>query len=474
MSLDERANPPTVEEGGPFTSERRRRSTGAARMRRPEIVGKFQSDAVEIEERTPPGVARLTLYSVVALILVSIVWASLSHVDTVVTAQGKLTTTHPNLVLQPLETSVIREMHVRAGDVVKLGDPLATLDPTFSQADLDQLRVKVAALDATIERLRAELEGRDYVLSVPDNPDAILQGRLFAQRKSFYATQLTTFDAQIASARATLKTGQNEETVLVQRLETMKSIESMRTTLMDREVGSKLNFLLSKDARLEVESNLSRTRGNQVDSAHKIEKANADRQVFIEEFKRATYQELVETLAKRSGAAEDLKKAELRRQLIVLSAPADAVVLEVANRTVGSVVKEAETLFVLVPRNVPLQVEVNVEGRDIGQVTVGQKVRLKFEAFPFQKFGTGSGVVRVVSEDAFNPDTKADPARRNPAPYYRVLADVTDSKLRSQSGHVQLIPGMAVTAELKVGERRVMSYFLYPLLRGLDESIREY
>ncbi|WP_040771767.1 HlyD family type I secretion periplasmic adaptor subunit [Rhodopseudomonas sp. B29] len=474
MSLDASNDRASPGDNKPVNSERRRRLTHGARTRRPEIVGRFQSDAVEIEERSPPRVARLTLYAVLALILTAILWASFSRVDTVVTAQGKLITTHPNLVLQPLETSVIREMHVRAGDVVKQGTPLATLDPTFSQADVDQLRVKVAAFDAAIERLRAELDGRDYVLSDPSNSDAILQGRLYAQRKSYFATQLMTFDAQVASARANLKTGQEEETVLTQRLETMKSIESMRSSLMDREVGSRLNFLLSKDARLEVENNLSRSRGSQIDAAHKIEKANADRQVFIEDFRRTSYQDLVETLAKRSGAAEEMKKAELRRQLIVLSAPADAVVLEVANRTVGSVVKEAETLFVLVPRNVPLQAEINIEGRDIGQVAVGQKVRLKFEAFPFQKYGTGSGVVRVVSDDAFNPENKGDPSHKNAAPYYRVLVDVTDAKLRPASGQVQLIPGMAVTAELKVGARRVMSYFLYPLLRGLDESIREY
>lgn len=475
MNLNERTGPPRADDRNAGNSQRRKRPmTGAARARRHDAVREFQSDAIEIEESTPPSIARLTLYCVVALIFAAVLWASLSHVDTIVSAQGKLTTTQSNLVLQPLETSVIRQMHVRAGDTVKQGDALATLDPTFSQADLDQLRVKVAAFDAAIERLQAELDSRDYALTDPNNPDVILQGKLFTQRKSFYATQLTTFDAQIASAKANLKTGQDDEAVLAQRLETMKSIEAMRTALMDKEVGSRLNFLLSRDARLEVESNLSRSRGNQVDSRYKIDKAAADRQVFIEEFRRATYQELVETLAKRSGAAEDLKKAELRRRLIVLTAPADAVVLEVASRTVGSVVKEAETLFVLVPRNVPLQVEVNVEGRDIGQIALGQSARLKFEAFPFQKFGTGTGVVRVVSEDAFSPDSKTDPARRNPAPYYRVLVDVTDSKLRAPSGQVQLIPGMAVTAELKVGQRNVMSYFLYPLLRGLDESIREY
>jgi HlyD family secretion protein len=311
-------------------------------------------------------------------------------------------------------------------------------------------------------------------VSDPSNPDDILQSKMFLQRRTFYETQLRNFDAQIASARANLKTGQDEETLLAQRLENMKSIETMRSTLMDREVGSKLNFLLSRDSRLDIESNLSRNRGNQSDFEHKVEKARADQQVFVEEFRRTAYQDLVETLAKRNSAAEDFKKAELRRQLIVLSAPADAVVLEVANRTVGSVVREAETLFVLVPRDVPLQAEVNIEGRDIGQIAIGQAVRIKFEAFPFQKYGTASGTVRVVSQDAFAPDPKTDAGRRPTAPYYRVLVEITEAHLRLPAERVQLIPGMAVTGEVKVGRRSVISYFLYPLLRGLDESIREY
>ena len=113
---------------------------------------------------------------------------------------------------------------------------------------------------------------------------------------------------------------------------------------------------------------MRRVRGNRVDYAHRLDKAKADEQIYIEDFRRATEQDLVDTLAKRNSAAEDLKKAELRRQLIQLRAPADGVVLEIANRTVGSVVREAETMFVLVPRNVPLQAEVKVDGKDIGQV----------------------------------------------------------------------------------------------------------
>ena len=163
---------------------------------------------------------------------------------------------------------------------------------------------------------------------------------------------------------------------------------------MDKALGSKLTFLLSKDARLEVENNLARVRGNEADYQHRVETARAEQQVFTEEFRRKAYEELVETRAKRNAAKEDRKKAELRRDLIVLRAPVDAVVLEIANRTVGSVVKEAETVFVLVPRNVPLMAEVTVDGRDIGQIAVGQPVRLKLEAYPFQKYGAASGIVK--------------------------------------------------------------------------------
>jgi HlyD family secretion protein len=423
---------------------------------------------------TPPRVGRITLYCVAALIVAAISFACVSRVDMIVTAQGKLITTRPNLVVQPLETSVVREIRVKAGDSVNRGDILAILDPTFSQADLDQLRGRLATLDASIDRLRAELDGADYVVDETANADQALQRRVFVQRRAAYDLQIQNFDAQIASAQANLKTAQNEELVLIQRLDTMQSIEAMRNTLMAKEVGSRLNFLLSRDARLEVESNLARVRGSIVDNMHRLDKARADQKVFAAEFRRAAYQELVETLAKRNSAAEELKKAELRRHLIVLNAPADAVVLEIANRTVGSVVREAETLFVLVPRDEALRAEVNVEGRDIGQVAVGQTVRVKFEAFPFQKYGTATGEVGVISRDSFSPDAKAEGARRSSAPYYRVLIDLRDTHLRLPAERIQLIPGMAVTAELKVGERTVISYFLYPLLRGLDESIREY
>jgi hemolysin D len=458
----------------------RRRRAGASPPA-PQIVSEFQPDAVEIEERNPPRMTRVTLYLVLALVAAAVTWASLSTVDEIVMAHGKLITTTPNLVVQPLETSVIRDIHVAVGDVVRRGEVLATLDPTFSKADLDALRAKIAAFDATIERLEAELNARDFVAPDPANTEDAVQARLYTQRKGYYEASLNNYDAQIASLQAELETSKSESALTGKRLDTLRSIEAMRSELMRDETGSRLNFLLSQGARLEVEDSLSHMRGDAVDLTHKIEKTRAERQVFIQDFRRNALQDLVDTLAKRSAATEELKKAELRQHMIVLTTPVDAVVLEIAHRSIGSVVREAETLFSLVPREASLQAEVNVDSKDIGEVAVGQPVRIKFDAFPFQKHGTGSGTVRVISEDSFAPETGNAAASRSPQeepnhlshPYYRVLIDANDMRLRGLPDGFQMIPGMTLTAEMKVGSRRVISYFLYPLLRGLDESIRE-
>ncbi|WP_454857106.1 HlyD family type I secretion periplasmic adaptor subunit [Rhizobium binxianense] len=440
----------------------------------PPAIAEFQSDAVELEERAPPRIARMTLYCVTTLITTAIVWASVSSIDEVVIAPGKLVTTQPTIVVQPLETSIIRTIDVTAGEVVNAGQTLATLDATFSQADVDQQRAKFEALDAQVKRIEAELVGADYSKMAGQTPDEMLQVQLFGQRRAFYVAQLQNFDQQIAGQASVIAASRNQEAVLTNRRETLSQIEGARQRLYNNESGSLIMLLSSRDARLDVEADLTAVRGRANEAEHAFAKLRADRQAFIEDFRRMAMEQLVELRGQRDTADEELKKMELRRNMVALTAPADAVVLDLAQRSVGSVVREAEPIVTLVPLNVPLEAEVSINTRDIGRVAAGKDVRIKFDAYPFQKYGTASGEVRTISRDTFTSGGQQEAAPNQPvSPFFKARVLLADTRLKASEEPVRLLPGMTVSAEIKVGSRTVISYFLYPLLRGLDDAIRE-
>lgn len=439
----------------------------------PPVIAEFQSDAVELEERVPPRIARLTLYGITALIAAAIAWASLSEIDEVVVAPGKLITTKPTIVVQPIETSIVRTVDVAQGDTVRAGQVLATFDPTFSQADVDLQRAKFAALDAQLNRLSAELGGNDYAKSAGFSPDERLQLQLFGQRLAFHTAQLQNFDHQIAGQNATLVASANQQHILANRKQNLAEIEAARELLWRTDSGSRINFLGARDARLDVESDLSQLQGRAAEAVHAVAKLRADRQAFIEDFRRTTMEQLVETKTQHDAAAEELKKMERRRDMVEMRAPADAVVLDMAQRSVGSVVREAEPMVTLVPLDAPLEAEISINSRDIGQVTVDKDVRVKFDAYPFQKYGTVTGSIRTVSRDAFSPSQQETAAGQPPTPYFKARIPLANTELHYAGKPVRLLPGMTVSAEVKVGRRTVISYFLYPLVRGLDTALRE-
>ncbi|RFC68695.1 MULTISPECIES: HlyD family type I secretion periplasmic adaptor subunit [Mesorhizobium] len=447
-----------------------------------QVISEFQPDAIELEERTPPRVARITLYTITALILAGVTWASLASIDEVVVARGKLVTTKPTIVVQPIETSIVRSIDVQPGDVVKAGQTLATLDATFSQADVDRRRTEYDALDAQVKRMEAELQGRDYAAEAGNTPDEQLQMQVFMQRKAFHDAQMQNFDQQIAGQQAAIESSADQQVILAERQQTLTQIEVAREKLAKQETGSLMNMLTSRDARLAVDASYAQAVGTAATARHAVAKLQADKQAFIEDFRRVTMETLADKRSQRDSTGEEMKKMELRRDMVKLTAPSDAVVLDLAQRSIGSVVREAEPVLTLVPLNVPLEAEVTINAGDIGRVSSNADARIKFDAFPFQKFGTAEGSVRTISHDAYSHDNSANAsvnggsagdAEGAGAPYYKARIRLDKTDLRTPVEDVRLLPGMAVTAELKVGQRKVISYFLYPILKGLDTAIRE-
>lgn len=433
----------------------------------------FLPDADAIERDPLPRWLRLTLHALLLMLFTFIVWACLSRVETVVAAHGRLVNPKPNIVVQPLETAVIQSIEVRAGQVVKRGQLLATLDPTFTQADEAQLRTRLRSLDTQTEGLRAELGGKGSAAGAASpgrDADQLLQAQLSLERQANYEAQKSRLEQNIARLQASIETNQRDQQVLAQRLKSLAEIEAMQERLVAENFGAKMQLLEARDRRLEVERTMIMGRNKDFEMQRELAAARAEQAAFSKNWRQRMMEDLLAATRDRDGINEQLAKAGRRNQLVRLTAPADAVVLEVAKLSPGSVLREAETLFTLVPLGADLEAEVQIDSLDVGHIKPGDPAHIKIDAFPFQKHGMLDGKIRTISEDAFKRDQVA--AGQGTDAYYLGRVDLGTVKLRQLEGQ-RLLPGMTVTAEIVVGKRSVMSYLLWPLTKALNESIRE-
>ena len=470
----------------PAPPARRRAALPAPSAPPPGFALDYLPDGAAIEHAPLPWLARSTLYVLAGLLGALVLGASFAQVDRIVTAGGRLVTTAPLVVAQPLETAVVRGVDVQVGDRVRAGDRLATLDPTFAAADLADLTGKLAGVEAQIGRLRAELDGSDYAPPAgnpANNSDFAVQAAILERRRAEYRSRLASLDEKAGQLDSAIAASRRAQTGLAERLAVVGEVEDIRRQLQERQTGSRLTYLEARIERLRMRDDLTALQDRERESEHELRGVQADRAAFVDEWRRKTAEELVEQTRQRATLVEQIAKAERRRSLVTLTAPVDAVVLEVAKRSVGSVVREAEPLVTLVPADVPLEVEAEIPSRDIGLVRVGDFVRVKLDAFPFQRHGTLSGEIRTISADAFTHDPaqggsgansiNADAPRPAAGAVFRTRIRLTNTHLEEVPEGTRLSPGMVASAEIRVGIRSVLSYFLYPVIRALDESIRE-
>lgn len=434
----------------------------------------FLPDAEALEKTPPPGGMSATIYILLGLMVAAIVWASVFEVDQIVTARGKLVTAQPNTVLQPLETAQIATLHVQPGQIVQKGQVLAVLDPTFIHADLAQSQDRFKSLEAQVRRMEREQAGlKNGSTTVPpasQNPDELLQWRLQNERLASYRARLSRLDESIDRAKAAMVTNSHDIQSLTARVQSLRDIEAMNEKLTAQQFQSNMKLLESRERRQEVERELISTRNRGIELSKELAGAEAEKDAFIREWQQKATEELVTVRRERDAVAEQLKKVERRSRMIELTAPHDAVVQEVAARSTGSIIREAEPLITLVPLGETLQAEMQITAQDVGYVKLQDPVRLKIDAFPFQKHGLIHGTLEKLGQDAFTKDSINGQAS---SPYYLGRATLQKNELRNLPRNAPLIPGMSLSAEIVVGKRTVMSYVMYPVMRGLDEAIRE-
>jgi HlyD family secretion protein len=438
----------------------------------------YQSPSAALIEQRVPARSRYTLWVLASIFVVALVLSATLPIDRVVVSQGKVVTTKSNIVIQPLETAIVRSIDVREGQIVKAGQVLARLDPTFAAADADLTAMQVASLQAEVDRLQAEVEGRNYVGdgSAPSQ----LQSLIFTQRNAERSFRLENFRQKIDAVRVRVVQAMADVESYTVRLAVARQVEAMRVELERQAVGSKLNTFQALQDRNESARLLEASRSQAIGSQRELDALMAERDGYIQQYRNESSQQLNEQGRKLNEARESLNKARLRRELVEIRADRDSIVLSVAPVSVGSVMQSGEQFLTLVPVDAPLEVEAIVDGRDSGFVGVGDPVTIKFDTFPYAIYGMAEGKVQVVSPDSFrnpNEDRQRQRGARNNqdfgAAYYRARMSIDAMKLHNLPDGFRLSPGMPVTADIKIGKRTVLAYLFARVVPVATEGLRE-
>jgi hemolysin D len=450
----------------------------------------FLPAALQIVETPPSPLGRAIGATLLAVFVLALAWASLGHVDIVATATGKIIPTGHSKVIQPFETGVVRAILVANGQSVKAGDPLIELDTTINEGETNHLKGDLQSAQLDIARLRAALTDTDDPLAAFHPPEGA-DPALVAIQRQFLVSQVTEHRAKIAALD-----GQRaqKEAELGTIAATVDKLEAVIPTIEERvNIRKALNEYGNRLQYFEVLQQLTESQQERLVQKSHLKEARAAIAAIIEtrgqtaaEYRRTLFGDLTEAERKAAGLSADLSKAEERTKLQQLTAPVSGMVQQLAIYTVGGVVTPAQSLMVIVPSDSQLEIEAMVSNHDVGFVHAGDKVEIKVDTFDFTRYGLLHGEVLSISSDAIVRDSNSDKSNEKQAGSptatsepkgqeltYAALISVDRTQMQVEDKMVNLSPGMAVTAEIKTGSRRIISYLLSPLMKYKQESLRE-
>ncbi len=443
------------------------------------LLMEFESPSAALIAQPVPAKSRYITWVITSMFAALLVVMTTIKVDRIVSATGKVVATANNVVVQPLETSIVRSINVREGQLVRKGDLLARLDPTFTAADAGALETSVASLQAEVDRLGAEVSGREYrgTGSTPSQ----LQLQIFWQRRSETTAKTEGYRQKIDGAQTKVEQAQGEVSILRQRQSYALDLLQRRLEGERTGVTSQQQRLQAQDAAKEIEGRLNSALKTIDGSLRELGAVMADRDAYLQSVKNESAQQFTEQGRKLSEARESLTKARMRNSLVELHADRDAIVLSVAAVNVGSVMASGDQFITIVPVDSPLEVEAILDGRDAGYVGVGDPVTIKFETFAYTLFGTAEGVVRAVSPDSFrNPLADRSKGGRpqnqeegGGAYFFRARISLDAIKLHDLPASFRMTPGMPVVADVKVGQRTIMAYIFARVIPIASEGMRE-
>ncbi len=441
-------------------------------LKRDNLRYEFLPAAEEIVETPAAPLGQIVVWLVTILLIVALAWSYFGRIDIVAVANGKVSTESSTKIIQPAVSGVITKINVREGQAVKQGDVLIELDKSVAKKDLATVEqsLNVAKTERDILRQMASGNSADGVIDSASLPDEVKTNlRDFAKaRSNLTNAQSQSFSGQIQNQQQLLQFNQQARGQLENNLSNLKKrkaeIEQQLPNANPIEQVNLRSELTNLDQRIaSAESAVIGQNQQVLQSQSALNQLQNQSQTNRAETNDAFYTEIM-TAEKRIAEIENnLVRAKQVLAQADLTAPVDGTVLTLATKTVGGVVSTSEKIAEIVPEKVPLYVDATLENQDIGFVKSGQRVVVKVATYPFQRYGYLEGEVETISPDAVADEKKGL--------VYKAKIKLTGDTSSKQT-QLNLLPGMSVSAEITTGKRRIIEFFLDPLMTHVDGSLK--
>jgi hemolysin D len=431
----------------------------------------FLPAQLELVETPVHPAPQWAMRTVVALVAVVVAIAAFGRLDIVATAKGKLAPDVHVKMIQPAITGVVRRIAVHDGERVVPGQLLMELDTTQAVADVHKART--AKIDAALAMARAKTllsaqqSGADPIVpAVPGaSPEEQTQSQHFAEgQHREYEDKLLSAKSEGLKRQAELDSTRQQIAKLEATAPLARQQADNYRGLVAQKYVADNDYLDKERTALEQEHELAAQQAHAKELIAGIAEQRADIGSITSQFRREQLDAYDKAQQQWAQNQDDQTKADTRQKLLSLTAPVAGTVQQLAVHTLGGVVTTAQALMEIVPDDT-VEVEANVENKDIGFVDAGQTAIVKIEAFPYTRYGYLTGQVISVSNDATQD--------RKLGLIFPTRVRLASNQIHVENKWVNLTPGMEVTVEINTGKRSVLGYFLGPLVRTVQESMRE-
>lgn len=400
----------------------------------------------EIEEEPVNPLGRTMFWILVSLILFTLLWLFFGKADIVVSARGKIIPDGEIKIIQPLETGVIKKILVKEGDFVKKGQVLMEIDPSTTEPHLESMKANLGYINLERKRLNALSNGSSF--GVVDSESAQTQ-------KSLYQTSLADLRNQLQAKRKEIQ-GIDEE---ISNYNKQLSINFAKEQRM-----SSVSDIIAKNDLEKVKAENTEYRSKIQELRHQRARVQEEANYIRSSFKTQNLNELADRDKRATELDANIKEIEFRKQQQNIISPVDGYINTLLVHTTGGVVTPAQKLVSVVPVGAPLVIKATVMNKDIGFVREKMPVLIKIDTFDFQKYGMINGVVKKVSKDS------VDDQRLGPV--YDVYIKPLNKTLMVEGHETPISTGMSLTAEIKVNKRRIIEFFIYPMIKYWNQAIQ--